>query len=83
MSAKRRTVWISGASSGIGMAVARACHHRGDRLILSARRSEVLDALRDELGAEDALIVPFDLTNTGASPSKSIRRGTTSAVWTS
>ena len=64
MSAKRRTVWISGASSGIGKAVAHACHRRGDRLILSARRSERLNALRDELGAEDALIVPFDLANT-------------------
>ena len=64
MSAKRRTVWISGASSGIGKAVAHACHQRGDRLILSARRSERLNALRDELGAEDALIVPFDLANT-------------------
>ena len=64
MSDKRRTVWISGASSGIGKAVAHACHRRGDRLILSARRSEVLDALRDELGARDALIVPFDLANT-------------------
>ena len=64
MSAKRRTVWISGASSGIGMAVARACHHRGDRLILSARRNEVLASLRAELGAEDVLIVPFDLAAT-------------------
>ena len=63
MSAPRRTVWISGASSGIGKAVAHACHHRGDRLILSARRSGRLDALRDESGP-DALVVPFDLSAT-------------------
>ena len=64
MTPSRRTVWITGASSGIGQAVARACHHHGDRLILSARRREVLNALRDDLGAEDALVVPFDLANT-------------------
>lgn len=43
------------------MAVARACHQRGDRLILSARRAAVLDHLRSELQAEDALLAPFDL----------------------
>ena len=64
MTPARRTVWITGASSGIGQAVARACFHRGDRLILSARRSEVLNALCDDLGTDDALIVPFDLAHT-------------------
>ena len=57
----RRTVWISGATSGIGKAVAHACHQRGDRLILSARKAEDLEALRNDLGDADALIAPFDL----------------------
>ena len=61
MSARRRTVWVTGASSGIGRAVAHACHRRGDRLILSARRGAVLEQLRDELAAADAVLVPFDL----------------------
>ena len=61
MNSARRTVWISGASSGIGKAVAQACQQRGDRLILSARRREVLDTVRQEIGALDALVVPFDL----------------------
>ena len=60
----RRTVWISGATSGIGKAVAEACHQRGDRLILSARKSGDLDRLRAALGATDALIAPFDLGHT-------------------
>ena len=62
MSLTRRTVWISGASSGIGKAVAKACHLRGDRLILSARRRDVLNTVRHDIGATDALIVPFDLS---------------------
>lgn len=60
----RRTVWISGATSGIGKAVAEACHQRGDRLILSARKSGDLDRLHVALGATDALIAPFDLGHT-------------------
>ena len=68
MTPSRRTVWITGASSGIGQAVARACHHRGDRLILSARRSEVLDTVREDIRATDALLVPFDLSAPGGLP---------------
>ncbi len=56
-------MWITGASSGIGRAVAQACHQRGDRLILSARRTAVLDGLRTEMGASDALLAPFDLAS--------------------
>ncbi len=58
----RRTVWISGATSGIGKAVAEACHLRGDRLILSARKKADLETLRAALGAADALLAPFDLS---------------------
>ena len=57
MNSARRSVWISGASSGIGKAVAQACQQRGDRLILSARRREVLDTVRQEIGALDALVL--------------------------
>ena len=63
MSALRRTVWITGASSGIGKAVAHACHQRGDRLILSARNQERLEAVQQEIGSHDALLAPFDLAS--------------------
>ena len=62
--APRRTVWITGATSGIGESVARACHQRGDRLILSARTLERLEATRQELNVRDALLAPFDLAHT-------------------
>ena len=63
MSALRRTVWITGASSGIGKAVAHACHQRGDRLILSARNQERLEAVQQEIGSHDTILAPFDLAS--------------------
>ena len=44
---------ITGASSGIGAALAKLWCRRGLRVVAAARRLEKLDALRNELGAED------------------------------
>jgi serine 3-dehydrogenase len=44
-----KTVFITGASSGIGFACAQAFAREGARLILSARRKERVDALAEEL----------------------------------
>ncbi|HEX7878190.1 MAG TPA: SDR family NAD(P)-dependent oxidoreductase, partial [Candidatus Eisenbacteria bacterium] len=46
-----RLAFITGASSGIGAATARAFHREGARLVLAARRLERLEALADELRA--------------------------------
>ena len=45
---KQKTVVITGASSGIGMEFARAFSKMGCRLILTARRKERLEKLREE-----------------------------------
>ena len=45
------TVLLTGATGGIGQAIARAVAARGGQLILTGRRVEALDALAAELGA--------------------------------
>ncbi|HST39211.1 MAG TPA: SDR family NAD(P)-dependent oxidoreductase [Conexibacter sp.] len=44
------TILLTGASGGIGQAIARALAARGGRLILTGRRAEVLEPLAQELG---------------------------------
>ena len=48
---------ITGASSGIGEAIAREYARRGKPLILSARRKDRLDSLATELGAKVPVVV--------------------------
>ena len=48
---------VTGASGGIGGAIARRLHHQGAHVILSGRRQEALDALKDELGERCSVAV--------------------------
>lgn len=58
-----RVLLITGASGGIGEAVARRAVADGWRVALAARRADALTALSDELGgAEVALPVATDVT---------------------
>lgn len=63
---KDKVIWITGASSGIGEALALRFATLGARLILSARRVEELKrvGVQTKLPELDLMILPFDLENT-------------------
>ena len=60
-----KSIWIVGASRGIGYAVAQAAHVMGARLLLSARTEEPLNALAAKLCTDPAAAMyAFDVTDT-------------------
>lgn len=56
MSYKNKTIWITGASSGIGESFAKTFYKEGANLILSSRRVEELERVKSELGGDDETI---------------------------
>lgn len=52
MDLKQSTILITGATAGIGRALAVACHKAGGRIVAVGRRRDRLDALPRELGTE-------------------------------
>ncbi len=60
-----RSALVTGASGGIGGAIARQLHAQGARVVLTGRRREALDELAQALG-ERALVLPADLAEPDA-----------------
>ncbi len=62
-SQRGKTVWITGASSGIGEAIAIACAKRGATTILSARSEDKLNAVQKSCEAfgQKSHVLPLDL----------------------
>jgi 3-oxoacyl-[acyl-carrier protein] reductase len=56
---------VTGATGGIGAAIARALHARGARVTLTGRRAAELEAFAAALG-ERALVAPADLSDPAA-----------------
>jgi 3-oxoacyl-[acyl-carrier protein] reductase len=66
---KGRTALVTGASMGIGRAIARALGSEGVKLAVAARHTELLETLAGEMAAAGALkpaIIGADLTAAGA-----------------
>ncbi|HEX2817447.1 MAG TPA: SDR family NAD(P)-dependent oxidoreductase, partial [Phenylobacterium sp.] len=68
LNAPRPLGLVTGASSGIGAALARELARDGHDLILAARRAEPMQALAEDLRAEGAssTVIAIDLSKAGA-----------------
>ncbi|MBX7243264.1 MAG: SDR family NAD(P)-dependent oxidoreductase [Bacteroidia bacterium] len=66
MSFQNKTVWITGASSGIGEALAKAFNENGAKVVLSARNQKELERVQSEFRRPEvpSLILPLDMTAT-------------------
>ena len=60
-----KSALVTGASGGIGNAIARCLHGAGAKVALTGTRKEVLDALAGALG-ERAFVAPADLSDPAA-----------------
>src|ERR1700722_10669261 len=56
---KSKTAVVSGASMGIGRAIARGLALEGVRVVAVARRKELLDTLAREVKAEGGEVIPL------------------------
>ncbi|XP_035233849.1 dehydrogenase/reductase SDR family member 7-like isoform X2 [Stegodyphus dumicola] len=67
---KRKVVWVTGASSGLGEAMAYELASVGAKLILTARSEDLLQKVKEDcielsqgqLEKKDILVLPFDLS---------------------
>ena len=64
--ANDKVLLITGASSGIGEATARAAAKKGYRLALAARSMDKLGTLVTEIGSDQAIAVQVDVTDYAA-----------------
>lgn len=60
-----KVVWITGASSGIGEALACELARKNCKLILSARNVEALELVKYKCATTEVVILPFDLEDFG------------------
>lgn len=63
MKIKDKVIWITGASSGIGEALAKAAVKEGAKVVISARREDKLVKLKESIESEDILVLPMDIAD--------------------
>lgn len=72
MGYKNKVIWITGASSGIGEALTYELSRRGAKIIISSRRKEALEQVKNNCGSDnsDIHILTLDLSDSGSIPDK-------------
>ncbi|PYQ50679.1 MAG: short chain dehydrogenase [Acidobacteria bacterium] len=70
-----KVVWVTGASSGIGEAVAIAFSKEGARLVLSSRNAAELERVRRSCAGDGHRVIPLDLTDPDSFPAAVERAG--------
>jgi len=60
-----KTIWITGASSGVGEGMATVFHREGADIIISGRRASELERVQDSCtgGSGSIMVVPFDIVD--------------------
>ena len=61
-----KTALVTGASGGIGGAIAKALAAQGAKVALSGTRVEALEKVRSELSGSDHQITPCNLSDSAA-----------------
>lgn len=75
-----RSALLTGATGGLGRAIAAALAGRGATLILSGRKAEALEALAAELPGEGHRVLPADLAEPGAAEKLAAEAGAVDAL---
>jgi dehydrogenase/reductase SDR family protein 7B len=61
---RNKVVWVTGASSGIGLALADELYNEGAKLVISARNESQLIEIKNKFPIKEyCLVLPFDLKN--------------------
>ncbi|MDH3512641.1 MAG: SDR family NAD(P)-dependent oxidoreductase, partial [Gammaproteobacteria bacterium] len=63
---ENKTIWITGASSGVGEGMATVFHREGADIIISGRREAELERVKSACtdGPGSVTVVPFDIADT-------------------
>ncbi len=75
-----RSALLTGATGGLGRAIASALAGRGATLILSGRKADALEALAAELPGEGHRVLPADLAEPGAAEKLAAEAGPVDAL---
>lgn len=75
-----RTALLTGATGGLGRAIAGSLAAKGAKVILSSRKAEALEGLKAELPGEGHRVLPADLAEPGAAEKLAAEAGEVDAL---